>query len=99
MDLEFSDVDRYELADGTIVAKDVFVGRAQFDGQLCGVDVILTDSSDTPIGGSMMKGHILKIHYTACTLRLERSDTDLLKVSVSDDTVPLPEARIVDAKT
>ena len=33
MDLEFSYVDRYELADGTIVTKDVFAGQAEFDGQ------------------------------------------------------------------
>lgn len=71
MDLEFSYVDRYELADGTIIAKDLFAGRAEFDGQLRAVDVILTDSSDTLIGGSMMKGHVLTVNYRAGTVHLE----------------------------
>ena len=52
---EFIYVDRYELADGTIVTKDVFAGQAEFDGQFLDIDVILTDSADTLIGGSMMR--------------------------------------------
>jgi len=39
MDLEFSYVGRYELADGTIVTKDVFTGQAEFDGELRDVEV------------------------------------------------------------
>lgn len=73
MDLEFSYVDRYELADGTIVAKDVFAGRAEFDGELRLFDVILTDSRDTLIGGSMMKTHVLTVDYAAGTVHLEQT--------------------------
>ena len=71
MDLEFSYVDRYELADGTVVAKDVFAGRAEFDGQVLDVDVILTDSADTLIGASIMKRHVLTVDYTSGIVRLE----------------------------
>lgn len=73
MQLEFSYVDRYELADGTIVAKDVFAGQAEFDGQLFDVDVILTDSADTLIGASMMRRHVLTVDYALRTVQLERS--------------------------
>lgn len=71
MDLEFSYVDRYELADGTIIAKDVFSGHAEFDGQRRDVDVILTDSPDTLIGGSMLQAHVLNVDYPGGTVRIE----------------------------
>lgn len=72
MDLDFSYVDRYELADGTIVTKDVFAGQAEFDGQLLDVDVILTDSTDTLIGGSMMRRHVVTVDYTLRVVHIER---------------------------
>lgn len=74
MSLEFSYVDRYELADGTIVAKDVFVGRAEFDGHQRDVDVIITDSPDNLIGGSMLQAHVLTVDYPARTIRLESTN-------------------------
>ena len=71
--LELIDVTRTELADGTIVEDElVFVGRAEWDGMLMDVDILLTRSRDVLIGTAFLKGYLVRLDYKANTIRIEK---------------------------
>jgi len=72
MTMAFHHVERYELADGEVVTKDVFRGVIRFDGQEQKVDVILTASDDTLIGASLFKEYQVAIDYPRRHVRMER---------------------------
>jgi len=65
---------RTELADGTIVEDElVFAGRAEWDGVLMDVDILLTRSEDVLIGTAFLKGHLVRLDYKANTVRIEKA--------------------------
>jgi hypothetical protein len=65
---------RTELADGTIMEDElVFAGRAEWDGVVVDVDVLLTRSGDVLIGTAFLKGYLVQLDYKANTLRIEKA--------------------------
>ena len=55
--LELIDVTRTELADGTVMENElVFAGRAEWDGTMVDIDILLTRSGDVLIGTAFSKG-------------------------------------------
>ncbi len=74
LDLAFHHVERYELANGDVVAADVFRGTIVFGGERREVDVIITASEDTLIGASLLREYVLTVHYPQRWLRLERPE-------------------------
>lgn len=73
LDIVFKFVERYELANGEIIVKDVFRGSIVFDGREQEVDLIFTSSQDTLIGASLLKDCKLSIDYPGRTVRIERA--------------------------
>lgn len=71
IDLTFRYVERYELADGAVVVKDVFRGTIVFDEERREVNVILTASQDTLIGSSLLDGRRLTVDYLGRRVRIE----------------------------
>jgi len=72
--LELMDVTRTELADGTIVEDElVFAGRAEWDGAVIEVDILLTRSEDVLIGTAFLKGHLVQLDYQANSVRIEKT--------------------------
>jgi len=61
IDIEFKFVERYELANGEVIVKDVFRGKIVFDEREQEVDLIVTASQDTLIGASLLQNHKLVI--------------------------------------
>lgn len=55
--LELTKVVRTEVADGTIVEDElVFAGKADWDGTMMDVDILLTRSDDILIGTAFLRG-------------------------------------------
>ena len=73
LDLEFKFIERYELANGEVIAKDVFRGQIIFDGREQEVELIFTASQDTLIGASLLQNHKLTIDYPIRTVQLKRA--------------------------
>ena len=71
LDLTFHHVERYELANGEVIAADVFRGTIVFGEERREVDVIITASDDTLIGASLLREYVLTVHYPARWLRIE----------------------------
>lgn len=72
--LELIDVTRTELADGTIVEGElVFAGRAEWDGTMIDVDILLTRSGDMLVGTAFLKGYVVQLDYKANTIRIEKA--------------------------
>lgn len=72
--LELIDATDTELADGTIVEDElVFAGRAEWDGTMIDVDVLLTRSADVLIGTAFLKGYVVQLDYKANTVRIEKA--------------------------
>jgi len=71
VDLTFKFVERYELANGAVIAQDVFRGSIIFDGVQREVDMIVTASSDTLVGASLLQHRKLTIDYAAGLVRIE----------------------------
>ena len=70
--LELMDVTTSELADGTVVEDDlVFAGRAEWDGDVKIVPVLLTRSDEILIGTGFLKGYRVELDYDANTVRIE----------------------------
>lgn len=69
----FHHVERYELANGEVVAMDVFRGTIVFDGREQEVNLILTASEDTLIGAALLSDHLLTINYPERTVRVEQA--------------------------
>lgn len=72
LDMTFKFAERYELANGEVIAKDVFRGSVVFDCQEQEVDVIVTASEDTLIGAALLQDCTLNIDYPEHTVRIER---------------------------
>jgi clan AA aspartic protease len=72
IDLEFKFVERYELANGEIIVKDVFRGKIVFVGQEQEVDLIFTTSQDTLLGASLLQHSKLIIDYPGCTVQIRQ---------------------------
>jgi clan AA aspartic protease len=71
--LELIDVTHMELADGTIVEDELlFAGRAEWDGTVMDVDILLTKSQDVLIGTAFLRGYQVRLDYEANTVRIER---------------------------
>lgn len=71
--LTFRFIERYELANGDVVAQDVFGGRVVFDGQEQGVELIVITSHDTLIGAALLQNYTLTINYPGQQVRLTRN--------------------------
>lgn len=72
--LELIDVTRTELADGTIVEDElVFAGRAEWDGSVMEVDILLTRSGDVLIGTAFLRGYLVQLDYQANSVRIEKA--------------------------
>ncbi len=72
--LELIDVTRTELADGTVVEDElVFAGRAEWDGTVMDVDILLTRSGDVLIGTAFLKEYLVQLDYKANTVRIEKT--------------------------
>jgi len=69
----FKFVERYELANGEVIAKDVFRSSIVFDGREQEADLILTTSRDTLIGAALLKDYQLSIDYPRRAVRIERA--------------------------
>ena len=70
--LELMDVTTSELADGTVVEDDlVFAGRAEWDGGVQVVPVLLTRADEVLIGTGLLKGYRVELDYDANNLRIE----------------------------
>lgn len=72
IDLEFKFVERYELANGEIIVKDVFRGKIVFVRQEQEVDLIFTASQDTLLGASLLQHSKLTIDYPGRTVRIQQ---------------------------
>lgn len=71
--LELIDVTRTELADGTVMENElVFAGRAEWDGAVMDVDILLTRSGDVLIGTAFLKGYRVQLDYQAHTVQIEK---------------------------
>jgi len=71
--LELVDVTRTELADGSVLENElVFAGRAEWDGMVMDIDILLTRSSDVLIGTAFLKGYLVQLDYQAHTVRIEK---------------------------
>lgn len=71
--LELIDVARTELADGTVMENElVFAGRAEWDGAVRDIDILLTRSGDVLIGTAFLKGYMVRLDYQAHTVRIEK---------------------------
>ncbi len=71
--LELIDVTRTELADGTVLEDElVFAGRAEWDGVMMDVDILLTRSRDVLIGTAFHNGYMVRLDYQAHTVWIER---------------------------
>ncbi len=72
--LELIDVTRTELADGTVMEDElVFAGRAEWDGTVIEVDILLTRSGDVLIGTAFLKGYLVQLDYQANKVRIEKA--------------------------
>jgi hypothetical protein len=72
--LELIDVTHSELADGTIVEDElVFAGRAEWDGGVVDVDILLTRSEDVLIGTAFLKGYLVQLDYQANAIKIEKA--------------------------
>ena len=71
--MEFAFVERYELANGEVLVEDVFRGTIEFDGQEREVDLILTASTDSLVGASLLQAYILHIDYPRRIVEIERA--------------------------
>ena len=69
--LTFDFAEQYELANGEVITKDVFVGTIVFDGREQEIEVIVTASQDTLIGASLLKDYELRVNYPKCTVQIE----------------------------
>jgi len=71
--LELIDVTRTELADGTIVEDElVFLGRAEWDGAVMDIDILLTRSQDVLIGTAFFQGYSVQLDYKVKTVKIEK---------------------------
>ena len=71
--LELIDVTRAELADGTVMEDElVFAGRAEWDGVVTDIDILLTRSGDALIGTAFLKDYLVQLDYQAHTVRIEK---------------------------
>jgi len=73
LEMTFEFAEPYELANGEVIAKDVFQGNIVFDEREQEVDLILTASPDTLVGASLLKNYRLSIDYPKCIVRIERT--------------------------
>jgi clan AA aspartic protease len=72
--LELLDVTRTELADGTVMENElVFAGRAEWDGAVMDVDILLTRSGDVLIGTAFLKGYVVRLDYQMHTVQIEKA--------------------------
>ncbi|MCR4405261.1 MAG: hypothetical protein NUW06_08340 [Candidatus Acetothermia bacterium] len=71
--LELIDVIHAELADGTIVEDELlFAGRAEWDGTVMEVDILLTRSQDVLIGTACLRGYQVRLDYSRNKVSIER---------------------------
>jgi clan AA aspartic protease len=71
--LELIDATDTELADGSVVEDDlVFAGRAEWDGTVMDIEILLTRSTGVLIGTSFLRGYIVQLDYSANTVRIEK---------------------------
>ena len=73
LDLTFSHSQKFELGDGSIVAKDVFWGQVIFDNKKLLVKVLVSDSSDTLIGAALLANKKLEVDYPNKAVRIKNS--------------------------
>lgn len=73
IDLTFLHSEKFELADGRIADRDVFLGQIIFDGQKRLVTVILSGSRDTLIGTFLLADKKLEIDYPKQSVRIRNS--------------------------
>ncbi len=72
--LELINATDTELADGTIVEDDlVFAGKAEWDGTVMDIEILLTRAADVLIGTSFLKDYIVQVDYRANTVRIEKA--------------------------
>jgi clan AA aspartic protease len=70
LEMEFAFVERYELANGDVLVEDVYRGTIEFDGYEREVDLILTASTDSLIGASLLQAYTLNIDYPRRTVQI-----------------------------
>lgn len=70
IEMTFKFVERYELANGEVIIKDVFLGSILCDGREQEVDFIVTASQDTLIGALLLKDYKLSIDYPKGTVQI-----------------------------
>lgn len=73
IEMVFHHVERYELANGEVVAMDVFRGTITFDEREQEVNLILTASEDTLIGAALLRDHLLIVNYPKRTVQVEQA--------------------------
>jgi clan AA aspartic protease len=72
LEMEFGFVERYELANGEVLVEDVFRGTIESDGHEREVDLILTASTDSLIGASLLQTYTLHIDYPRRVVEIKR---------------------------
>lgn len=70
IDMQFKYVERYELADGSIIVKDVYHARITFGNEERDVYTIVTASTDTLIGAGILRRHHVAIDYPQRTVQI-----------------------------
>jgi len=62
----------YELADGSLVDEDVFLGEVTFDGRRQRVLVTLTNSADSLVGTALLRDCQLRIDFVRGRVEVHR---------------------------
>ena len=73
LEMEFAFVERYELANGEVLVEDVFRDTIEFDGHEREVDLILTASTDSLVGASLLQAYTLHIDYPRRLVEIDQA--------------------------
>jgi clan AA aspartic protease len=71
--VEYAFTDEFELADGSTVSEDVFLGKVIFGGEEREIFVIFTASEDSLIGAALLADRLLTIDYPGRRVVIDRA--------------------------
>ena len=71
--LELIDLEKVELADGTILEDEpIFLGRMEWDGGIIKTRIVLTRSADCLLGTALLRGMEVRLNYSTNKVSIEK---------------------------